>query len=257
MKKQRNLEQKRAKKQQKKNEQRRKRYLILSVAAACVLMIGIVMLIASLPIRFVYEGDAMKNESTGELYYLAPWNYEPAFYTSKTYGRLDGHKVVTLNGDGKDKEPIDPKQWLARDVYGIYEVYYGEGVTLPTLENFEVNAINICNDSADANTFIAAITKSSEIQTVLRSILEGTPVEVPDDGEALANYTLRFSSSRYDWLYYKITFHVNSKGIYYYDRETRTTYVADALIEDYIKEAIENLTPTTESNSDTESVGTV
>jgi len=82
-------------------------------------------------------------------------------------------------------------------------------------------------------------------------------VEVPDDGEALANYTLRFSSSRYDWLYYKITFHVNSKGIYYYDRETRTTYVADALIEDYIKEAIENLTPTTESNSDTESVGTV
>ena len=257
MSKQRNLEQKRAKKEQKKQEQKRKRYLILSVSAVCVLIIGALVLITSLLIRFVYEGEDMVNESTGERYHLAPWNFEPAYYTSKTYGRLDGHKVVTLNGDGKDKEPIDPKQWLARDVYGIYEVYYADGVTLPTLENFEVKAINICNDSAESNTFIAAITKSSEIQTVLRSILDGTPVEVPEDGEALANYTLRFSSFRYDWLYYKITFHVNSKGIYYYDRATQTTYEADGLVEEYIKEAIKNLTPTTDAVSDTQTAGAV
>ena len=228
-----------ARKKQKKEAQKKKQLTVLLVAFGCVILIALILFVSSLPAQFETEGDRVVNKGNGNAYYLAPWNYEPAYYTTKTYGRLDGHKMVTLNGDLREKEPIDPAKWLARDVYGIYEVYYSVNEILPTLAEFEADSIRICNDGVEYNKFLNEITKAEDVQAVLDAILNGEPVTIPEGGQTVANYTLRFVSSRYDWLYYKITYHVNSGGLYYYDRTTDTVYRADSLVEDYIRESVE------------------
>lgn len=219
---------------ERKKQKARKRNIIIIIAAICLIAVIAIWVIASMPHYSTIEadGDRYIDRSTGIYYLAAPLNYEPVSYTRSPYGKLSGNYVYPITGKSTS-------EWLAEDYYGILYVYYAEELTLPTLDEFYPDRIQVCSDNSSAVVRLADIKDEDDVDSVIRCILNAPEASEPTSSEAV--YTLRVSSSRYSWIYYNITYIVSESGRYYYDRGTGRCVEADGIVAEYLEGATTEL----------------
>lgn len=221
-------------KAERKKQKAHKRNVIIIVAAVCLIAVIAIWAIASMPhyAKLEAEGDRYIDRSTGIYYLAAPINYEPVSYTRKPYGKLTGNYVYPITGKSTS-------EWLAEDYYGIFSVYYAENITLPSLNEFHPDRIQVCSDNSSAVVRLADIKDEDDVDSIIRCILNAPEAPQPTSSEAV--YTLRISSSRYSWIYYNVTYIVSDSGRYYYDRGTGRCVEADGIVAEYLEGAMTEL----------------
>lgn len=237
-------------KAERKKQKIRNRNIIIIVAAVCLIAIIAVVYIARMPhyAKIEAEGDRYVDRSTGIYYLAAPQNYEPVSYTQKPYGKLSGNYVYPLTGKSTS-------EWLAEYIllsdnyYACTGVYYREDISLPALEDFYPNRIQVCRDNSKAVVRMADIQDENDVDSIVHRILNAPDAEYPDSSEAV--YTLRISSPRYSWIYYNINYIVSDSGRYYYDRGTGRCVEADDIVAGYLEGTSDVTEEPKESVSDT------
>ncbi len=239
----RNLAKKQAAKAAKTEKKLQNRKLAMIVGGVMLVAVVAVLILSSLPhyakIELTEQGT-YRDRDTGIEYAAAPENYEPVSRSKRIYGKFDGRNFYPITGQ-------DTKQWLAGDLYGIRSyVYYSTDIELPTLENFKTDTVHVCKDG-DVVVQVAEIARDEHVAAILDAVLNGEPATITATDTVV--YTLRLDSSVYTWLYYNIAYVVTPDGYYYHDRGTGRTIEADGLVEEYIKNAVQN----GDKGSDTES----
>ena len=248
-------------KAERKKQKTKKRNIAITVAAVCLVAVIAVWVTAALPhyANIEAEGDRYVDRSTGIYYLAAPQNYEPVSYTQKPYGRLSGNYVYPLTGKSTS-------EWLAEyillsdDYYACTGVYYREDISLPALEDFYPNRIQVCRDNSKAVVRMADIQDRNDVDSIVHRILNAPDAGYPESSEAV--YTLRISSPRYGWIYYNINYIVSGSGRYYYDRGTGRCVEADGIVAGYLEgtgsetDKPKDSSPATGTNAPEESSGT-
>ena len=237
-------------KAERKKQKIRNRNIIIIVTAVCLIAIIAVVYIAKMPhyAKIEAEGDRYVDRSTGIYYLAAPQNYEPVSYTQKPYGKLSGNYVYPLTGKSTS-------EWLAEYImlsdnyYACTGVYYREDITLPALEDFYPNRIQVCRDNSKAVVRMADIQDTDDVESIVHRLLNAEEAEYPESSEAV--YTLRISSPRYSWIYYNINYIVSESGRYYYDRGTGRCVEADDIVARYLEGQSNETEEPKESVSDT------
>ncbi len=223
---------KQAAREKRRQQKVRNRHVALLVAGVTLLVIVVVLILSAIPHYAPIvetEDGRFLDKDTGLYYLAAPSNYEPVSHSTKAYGKKDGHYFYPITGQ-------QTRDWLTEDIYDICGVYYNETISLPSLVDFKANTIHVCKDG-DAVVRVVEIADQADVQAVVNTMLNGEAVTLPDVITTV--YTLRIASSEYTWLYYNVVYVVTAEGNFYYDRGVGKAVKADILVENYIKNAIE------------------
>lgn len=150
--------------------------------------------------KIKYNGeDGSYTDKKGNEYLRAPAAYEPVSYeTDKAFGKLiagigefelyqiahapEGEWVTTADGD----------------------VLYRKDVQLPSLTEFGATNIYVCREGEKIHAF-ANITKTDEINAILKTYLEGESIPYPNK-VATESLRLRIASDKYPFLFYRLTY---------------------------------------------------
>lgn len=237
-------------KAERKKQQVRKRNLIIIICAVCLAAAAAVWVIATMPhyAKIEAEGKRYVDRSTGIYYLAAPDNYEPVSYTQRPYGKLSGNYVYPITGKSTS-------EWLAEyillsdDYYACTAVFYREDISLPALEDFYPNRIQVCRDNSRAVVRMADIQNAGDVESIVNRMLNAPEAEYPDSSVAV--YTLRISSPRYSWIYYNINYIVTDSGRYYYDRGTGRCVEADDIVAGYLEGDTTETEPAADGGSGT------
>lgn len=211
-----------------KQQKKRKKYAVIIVAAIFVSVIIVVSFIASLPHYVkIEEADGKFTDTETKITYLsAPENYEPVSYTQSAYGKLDRHYVYPITGKSTD-------EWLMVNFFGMLRVLYNEKISLPSLENFSPDRIQVCKDGASGIVRLADIQNQDEVSHIIDAVLNDKTSEEPNSPGTVV-YTMRISSQEYPWLYYNVKYIVYDEGEFYYDSLTNRFVKADNTVYEYL-----------------------
>ena len=182
-----------------------------------VLLLLLVLALASCSgsVKLEYAEGKLINESKHLAYSPAPLNYEPVAI---------GEEYAVY---GKTKSPLyeiiglDPKQWLTEANTGTTTtIFYGDGVTLPTLRELDPDEVYVCLNGAI--TFAQSTVRDKEAIVAMIDLFEtGEQIDWPLT-RAVRIYELKFHSTRnWDRLYYNLTFGEFPEGKFLYDRQTK------------------------------------
>ncbi len=232
-----------------KQQKRNKILAALIISAVFVAAILVIYYISSIPHYVkIEEVDGKYIDAENKITYLpAPGNYEPVSYSrSSPYGKLDDLYVYPITEKSAN-------EWLVVNSFETPLVLYNEELSLPALDGFSPNRIQICKDTASRNDKIAEI-EEEQVSHVIDDILNGDVVEQPTSSEAKV-YTMRISSQEYSWLYYCVKYLVYDEGEFYYDSLTKRFVKADDTVWNCIfGERPETDASTDETSSSTEEV---
>ena len=223
----RNTARKQAQREEKRHREKRIRLTVLAVIAALLLVAGVTVLLSQIPhyARLEGENGRYRDVTTDTVYLAAPINYEPTSRRVKAYAKRGDYFVYPITGQSTSR-------WLVEDRDGILQVYYNEGMTLPTLEEFKPLTVQIDRDEAFIS-HIAVIENREEVASIVTALLTGEEAELPAESQAV--YTLRITSSAYTFLTYGVAYVVTEEGAFYADRCTGRTVKADGLVASYLE----------------------
>lgn len=243
----RNVNKKLARKEAKEQAERQRRKDLFYACLVAVLAIATVLVLTVHP-DYVHLEPERETASDGEtvvrfhdrehgVTYLAapPFVYEPVTYIEKPYAKYDGCYLYPIDG-------VEPTQYLAYEITeGIYDLYYNEELTLPTLLDDVWSGIGVCIDNSERPTGLFTVEDAKKIQTVREEILRGKEATIPM-GEIDGIYNLRFRSQTYPFLYYCVKFiTTKTSGCFYYDYVNEVYYEAGDVIDDCLREYYEDL----------------
>lgn len=222
------------------------------VLYACLIGVLLVATVAVLVIRPDYrylEGteatggalEAYLDADRGVTYLLAPmYAYEPVEYIADPYAKGGGDYFYPMNG-------VSPQDYLAREVAeDIFDVYYNQELSLPSLAAFETSDVVVCVDNSGRPSGLPLVFSKDELADILHEILDGMAIESLT-GEVEAVYTLRFISERYPFLYYCVKYVVTDGGSYYYDYVSETYTRAWDVVDDHLREYYQSMNGETTS----------
>ncbi len=218
-------------KAKRKSEKRRRNIIIIVVAVLTVAVITAISIISSLPTKFTDSDGRLTNTKTGEVYIQAPDYYEPVSYKQEPYGKCGDNYIYPVTG-------MNTSDWLTVDDYGIFRILCKDTSQIPSLKDFSSVEIKVCDDG-DKVVQVASIEDKEDISSIVDTILNGESVSKPDASASV--YSLRIASSKYTWMYYRITFVIApDSSCYYYDRTfDRCVAAEDNIIFEAIKGATE------------------
>jgi len=251
----RNLNKKQARREAKEQAARqRQKDLIYAVVVA--LLAFATVLVLTVHVDYVYLETERGTDAEGEtvLYfhdrdhgvtYLAapPFAYEPVLLIEKAYAKYDGCFLYPMEG-------VSPTQFLAYEVTeGIYDIYYNEELTLPTLSDDIWSGIDVCIDQTLTPQCFLTLSEKNKVVTVQDEILNGKTVEVLE-GTVDGIFNLRFTTKTYPFLYFCVKYITTEEGYNYYYNYLTDTYITagdtlDEALRDYAEGAEEELGETT------------
>ena len=170
------------------------------------------------------EGGKLVDKKNGITYVMAPICYEPISTELEPFAECASLKLQLFGIIG-----LDTDKWLSEQYEGIGGVYYNEAaVTLPTLTEFEPTQIMICIEET-ITTGLGAVVIPEDIDAVVDAFMNGEEAKLVQGGES---YKLKFSSDKYEGIYYNLIYIEGDDGEnYIYDRATRhCVNVGDVLI---------------------------
>ncbi len=201
---------------------------LFSKITAFLLLLLLALVSCSSSVKLEYEEGQLVNKNKKLAYSPAPLNYEPVAI---------GEEYAVY---GKTKTPLyeiiglDPKEWLTEANTGTTTtIFYGDGVTLPTLREIDPDEIYVCLNGAV--TFAQSTIKNKEAIDKLIDVFEsGEQIDWPLTG-AVRIYELKFhSTENWDRLYYNLTFGEFPEGMFLYDRLTKRCVEIGSLLDDAV-----------------------
>ncbi len=158
------------------------------------------------------QDNGSYTDKKGNTYLRAPSCYEPVSYDSeKPYGTLTAgigtFDLYTITG-------TEPGEWLST---ADQDVMYLESVKLPTLQEFGTNCVYICREGERIHAF-ATLQTQAEIDAVVKAYLEGESIPYPAR-VAEQSLRLRFASSEYPHLYYRLAYLEYSSDVIVYSTD--------------------------------------
>ena len=201
---------------------------LFSKITAFLLLLLLALVSCSGSVKLEYEEGQLVNKNKKLAYSPAPLNYEPVAI---------GEEYAVY---GKTKTPLyeiiglDPKEWLTEANTGTTTtIFYGDGVTLPSLREIDPDEIYICLNGAI--TFAQSTIKNKEAIDKLIEVFEsGEQIDWPLTG-AVRIYELKFhSTENWDRLYYNLTFGEFPEGKFLYDRQTKRCVEIGELLDDAV-----------------------
>ena len=170
--------------------------------AICILLTCLI-LCACTNKRLTPNGEKLIDNKTGIEYNVAPSCYEPIGLGTE-YARSDRQGYdVTYYRIGE----LSPLEWLTD---GEYNVYYANGVTLPSFDEMSFNRIVVCEEY-DALISVKDITDASLVNKVIDGYKNAQETEYLGL-KADAVYKLKFRSAIYPYIQYSLTYYEYTDG---------------------------------------------
>lgn len=170
---------------------------------------------ASGDVRLTYENGQLINKSKRLAYTPAPLNYEPAAIGEEyaVYGKTETPLYEIIG--------LDPREWLTEANTGATTtIFYGSGVTLPTLRQIDPDEIFVCVNGA-ATYAVSTVRDKEAIDAMIDLFENGEAVDWPLT-DSIRIYELKFhSGENWNCLYYNLTFGEFPEGKFLYDRQTK------------------------------------
>lgn len=174
-----------------------------------------------------YEEGKFVNRAAGLSYIAAPVSYEPTVVGEPYayYKAMD----LTLYTVGDS----DPTLWLTQENAGeLTTVFYSETITLPTLADFQANAIHVCE--SDYYTFeVVCIDDAARVESVVTLFETGEETTLPE-GASLLHYDMKFASPAWPQIYINLNYYEFESGNYLYNRNTKRCVEIGDLLEDIL-----------------------
>ena len=153
--------------------------------------------------RLTPSGDKLVDGKTGIRYNVAPVCYEPVTL-GKEFARSDRQDyevVYFLLGE------LSSSEWLCD---GEYNVYYTDGVKLPTFEQMMINRILVCRE--DQNLIaIKDITDEALVDLVIDGYKSAPQTEYVGL-KADVIYEIKFRSAIYPYIQYSLSYYEYKNG---------------------------------------------
>ena len=166
-------------------------------------------------VKLTYENGQLINKSKGLAYSPAPLNYEPAAIGEEyaVYGKT-ATPLFEIIG-------LDPKEWLTEANTGTTTtVFYGTGVTLPTLREMDPDEVFVCINGVITYAQ-ATVRDKTAIGAMIDLFENGEQVDWPLT-DSVRIYELKFHSTEgWPCIYYNLTFGEFPEGKFLYDRQTK------------------------------------
>lgn len=194
---------------------------LLVAAVALVLIIAVLLAVflvsyfSVVHLSSVDNGESLIDKKREITYLRAPMCYEPvAIWSNDEYAKY-GKQVYY------EVKDADPNQYLCyKDAeIGLYELYYAEGITLPSLAEFGASYTRVCASGIKTIMMHSIDEKTSEIVSYF---LSAPTVDYKEISNVKLTYDLKFMSEKYGFMYYTITFlQTSEEECYLYDREAK------------------------------------
>ena len=178
------------------------------IKTALIMLIACIALVSCANSRFSSSGTLLKDKHTNTEYNVAPSCYEPVSL-GKEIAREDKgsyEKVYYQMGE------LSESEWLTDD---SYNVFYAEGIKLPTFEEMMCNRLLVCKDT-DQLVSLFDITDSTLVSAVIEGYLNGEPSKYISLGSHSV-LKLKFRSAVYPYLQYSLTYYEYPDGCVYED----------------------------------------
>jgi hypothetical protein len=195
-----------------------KRKSTLRIAAFLLLLCALLASCKGGSYTLFYKDEKYVNEKKGKTFYAAPYSY-------RVLEIKDLGKVNATIDMGKKKtdlfalKSMDPAHWLSDEDFNLY---YSSEVTLPKLQDMQVNRISLVQKGA-YNQVMASITNTAMILDSVEFCTTGTTIPAekitlnPDTDTA---YELLFFSALYPDIAYAMEYWTFSKTVYIYAKLT-------------------------------------
>ena len=170
--------------------------------AICVLLMCVA-LVSCANKRLTPSGDKLVDGKTDIEYNVAPMCYEPVSL-GKEFARSDRQDYeITYYQMGE----LSTDEWLCD---GEYNVYYADGVKLPTFEEMSINRILVCQED-EALISIKDITDEELVLAVIDAYKNGEATEYIGLKADIA-LKLKFRSAIYPYLQYSLSYYEYTDG---------------------------------------------
>ena len=184
----------------------------------CSALLASVLLLAACgsgSVRLTYEDGRLINKARRLSYAPAPLNYEPAAIGEEyaVYGKTETPLYEIIG--------LEPKQWLTEANTGsTTTVFYGDGVTLPTLREMDPDEVFVCINGAI--TFAQSTVRDKAVIDAMIDLFEKGEQRDWPLTDSVRIYELKFhSSANWPYIYYNLTFGEFPEGKFLYDRQTK------------------------------------
>lgn len=167
------------------------------------------------------SGTVFEDKRGGVTYVLAPMCYEPvAYYHKEVYAECGDLEFFEIRD-------ASPKEYLCTAEYGVYDLYYSDALTLPSLEEFGANYARVY-EVEDVAIQMGRLEKDDAVELV-RYLLSAETCEVPRDVDT--SLEVKFMSDGYPFMYYSVNYYKTEEGDrYIYDRSAgRCVMLGDIL----------------------------
>ena len=201
---------------------------LFSKITAFLLLLLLALVSCSGSVKLEYVEGQLVNKNKKLAYSAAPLNYEPVAIGEEyaVYGKTQTPLYEIIG--------LDPKEWLTEANTGTTTtIFYGDGVTLPTLREIDPDEIYVCLNGTI--TFAQSTIKDKEtIDSLIEVFESGEQIDWPLTG-AVRIYELKFhSTENWDRLYYNLTFGEFPEGMFLYDRLTKRCVEIGSLLDDAV-----------------------
>lgn len=181
---------------------------------ACVLAAAMVFVSCANLVSLTEENGNLVDEKNGITYIGAPLCFEPSSLKSEPYAKCRKLKIELYEIEG---QPVT--DFISEPYEGIGGVWYAEGITLPTLSEFDADTLSICVEQ-NITVGLAAVSDKEAVSAVISAFCDGGPCAIVQSG---TSYKLKFASGKYPGIFYSLIYVEGEDGEnYIYDRSTKT-----------------------------------
>lgn len=202
--------------------------MMKKIALLCALVVSCTLFAScSGLVSLTNDGGNLVDKKNGITYAMAPICFEPISTEIEPYAECTSLNLQLYGIIG-----LDTDTWLSEKYDGIGGVYYNQAtVTLPTLDEFEPTQIMICAEGT-ITTGLGSVTEQADVDAVVEAFVNGEVTALVQSGDS---YKLKFSSEKYDGIYYNLIYIEGDDGEnYIYDRSTKTCVNVGGVLLDYL-----------------------
>ncbi len=164
--------------------------------AGCIVLTA---LLSSCSPKLTYKDGVYYCSKNGVSYKLADFQYLPVTIGEK-YAVLDevGERTELFTIQG-----VAPERWLTTE---SGDLFYAATEKMPTLAEMDIDKILICKSGDAATISLVEITNRVNVGNITIAYNQGMNIEYPHGEEVNESLILRFTSEKYNWLYYNLTY---------------------------------------------------
>jgi len=163
-------------------------------------MLSAVISLSSCKTKLVYEEGYFYCSKNKVTYKEVSYQYLPVSISTEVYAELN---EMNTKSELFALEGVEPEKWLAT---ADGRLFCAADISVPSLEQMEVDSIFICKEGTNMSVALASITSDESVSIVLGNMLNGFELKYPLAEEAEELLSLRFASSKYPWLYYTVSY---------------------------------------------------